>query len=92
MLTDLDYNESIRLGIWAAQIAREGGQLSIVPLSLLYSAMVERKEIVTLKELPVSKKLSYWTKACFEEPGASKFRKILLCQSYYVIDILKGIE
>ena len=88
MYTDEQYTENVRLGVEAAKLPT----ILPVPLALLYSSMIERKEITPLRELPTKKKLSYWVRACFDDPEASRVRKILLCQAYYIIDLLKGIE
>ena len=88
MFTDQEYTENARLGVAAARIHRDGGQLLCIPLSLLYVSMAERKEITTLTDLGQTQKLKYWTLACLKEPGASRAKKIWLMQAYYMIELI----
>lgn len=57
-------------------------------LALLYSEMVKREEINSLKEIGKDKALLYWTEACVARPEASKIKRIWIAQALYLYDLI----
>ncbi len=84
-----EYDKIIELAVSMAKVTtrEQVKEVTWAPFTLLYEAMIRRKEIEPLSSLPPDKKWEYWEAT---EGIEKRYKRIFICQALYVFDLITG--